>query len=344
MFPNLPSLHGFQPRFYTGSASRFYLPMQYDLVAITQPKVIALLGFGDGQAFFTFFQAARENEIACRCVAIRRSSATENADDDEAWQKGKADGEEFYGEMAEFIAGSSAELVATFPDGSVDLLLIDDCDSYDIASSEFEAWHPKLSSDAVVLVHGIYLERENGVRRFWQEISHAHPAAKFHDGIGLGIMLRAGTAPESQLFSRLFGSSDQQRELMEIYRLIADRIDSRAHQNNLERENAALRTRQIVFDTMQEELRRAQDTIDHHARVSAHLQLEQEALHGEDPEAEQVVDAEAKKIERLVVPSENLECERQDAPAQIKQNATHQNNLSLAEKFVRQIRRLLPRK
>ena len=82
MFEKLPSLLGFQPKFYTGGPTRFHLPLFYDLVASKKPKSIVTLGFGDGQAFFTFCQAAREQNIECQCVAVRRERAGEEENDD----------------------------------------------------------------------------------------------------------------------------------------------------------------------------------------------------------------------------------------------------------------------
>ncbi|MEP6708567.1 MAG: glycosyltransferase [Verrucomicrobiota bacterium] len=273
MLSELPSLRGFQPKFYTGSAGRCYLPLQYDLVAITKPKVIVLLGFGDGQAFFTFCQAVRENEIACRCVAVRRSSATENADDDEVWQKGKADGEEFYGERAEFVAGSSAELAATFPDGSVDVLLIDDCDSYEIMRDEFAAWESKLAADGIALLHGIALERSNGPQHFWSELTARYSSVAFGDGIGLGLIRNKLAAKGGVLFlDRLFDSAEASAELKNLYCLAVDRIDTQARAYRATRKNAALTTRQIWLGSLLEDRWKVQDIMDHQARVISDLE------------------------------------------------------------------------
>jgi len=48
MFEKLPSLRGFQPKFYSGGATRFHLPLLYDLVAGAKPKgrFAAELGLG----------------------------------------------------------------------------------------------------------------------------------------------------------------------------------------------------------------------------------------------------------------------------------------------------------
>src|SRR5438067_805265 len=78
MVDQLPSLLRFQPKFYSGGPGRFYLPLLYDLVASQKPKSIVASGFGDGEAFFTLCQAAREQNLECRCAALRREDFSSN--------------------------------------------------------------------------------------------------------------------------------------------------------------------------------------------------------------------------------------------------------------------------
>ena len=63
MFENLPSLRGFQPKFYCGGPMRFHLPLLYDLVASEKPKLVVTLGWSDGEGFFTLCQAASEEGV-----------------------------------------------------------------------------------------------------------------------------------------------------------------------------------------------------------------------------------------------------------------------------------------
>jgi hypothetical protein len=70
--PELPGLRDFVPKFYRGGPIRFYLPLLYDLVTAERPKRIVAIGFAEGEAFFTFCQAVREQQVECRCTAIYR--------------------------------------------------------------------------------------------------------------------------------------------------------------------------------------------------------------------------------------------------------------------------------
>src|SRR3954469_5092605 len=98
MFEKLPSLRGFQPKFYSAGPARFHLPLLYDLMADARPKRVVIVGFGDGDALFTFCQAATELKIDAECVAVRRDRSGDTAEDDGTWRDGRAAGEEFYGE------------------------------------------------------------------------------------------------------------------------------------------------------------------------------------------------------------------------------------------------------
>ena len=51
-----------------------------------------------------------------------------------------------------------------FADGSIEVLLIDDIDSGETVRQELEIWRSKLSTKALVLLHGIGLERQDSPR------------------------------------------------------------------------------------------------------------------------------------------------------------------------------------
>src|SRR5438046_9373120 len=101
MFKNLPSLLHFQPKFFVGGPARFYLALFYDLVALSRPKSIVTLGFGDAEAFITLCQAVRENRLQCRCVAVFRG-------DERDWKHDPAGGGG--GGSSDEVYGSAGQL------------------------------------------------------------------------------------------------------------------------------------------------------------------------------------------------------------------------------------------
>src|SRR4051794_22411467 len=102
MFEKFPSLLGFQPKFYLGGPGAAHLPFLYDLVANTRPRLIVMVGFGDGQAFFTLCQAMRELGSSGRCLAVRRDDGEEA--DDPSWCYAKALANKSYSNVAELRA------------------------------------------------------------------------------------------------------------------------------------------------------------------------------------------------------------------------------------------------
>jgi hypothetical protein len=50
----------FEPKFFTGGRTRFYLPLFYDIVAQEKPALIVILGLGDAQAHLAFCQTAAQ--------------------------------------------------------------------------------------------------------------------------------------------------------------------------------------------------------------------------------------------------------------------------------------------
>ncbi|MBA3881567.1 MAG: glycosyltransferase, partial [Chthoniobacterales bacterium] len=273
MFSELPSLQGFQPKFYNGNVTRFYLPLLFDLVTLSKPQNIVVLGLSDAQFYFTLCQAARETGLATSVTIIRRGRGGESAREDETWQQTVARANEFYGELAQARAGLPVQIAEEFAAASVDLLVLDDCESGEMLRAELTAWLPKVSDNGFVALHGIDLNRAHDPpREAWDEIKHTRTAAEFHEGIGLGIAaLRGSAADDSVLTAQLFGSPERQSELGRIYQLVAMRIDAAARAERLERENAVLQLRQVWLDTLLEDRWKAQDVMDHQAREITRL-------------------------------------------------------------------------
>lgn len=311
MVEQLPSLLRFQPKFYSGGPARFYLPLLYDLVAGKKPKSIVALGFGDGEAFFTLCQAVREQNFKCDCSALRRERAGEPEGDDLAWQKGKDYGEEFYGDFARFLSGSGKE--AEFKNRSIDLLIVDDCDSGNEIRDDLSVWESKLAPNGLVLVHGIVLERTDSPGDAWRKWTGARPSAKLADGIGLGITLcskRSG--PREFVLKQLFAGRKAVAELIAAYRLAGARIDAQARAGEAVRAQAALETRQVWLDSLLADRWRAQEIMDHQARAIGGLEPRFAALLADRTKAQEVMDAQAEQLKNLGTLRDALEALRLD--------------------------------
>jgi|GEM_PF-410077 len=271
MFEKFPSLSGFQPKFYLGGPVRFHLPLAYDLVATGRPKVIVTLGFGDGEMHFAFCQAAREGRLQCRLLAVRTLGSGEQGDDN-AWRGGLDYNREFYGDLSAFF-DSSPEAAVDVADASVDLLFLNDCDSYVAARPQLDHWRPKISPTGIILVHGIGTKRGQGISQLWTEIRTA-TSAEFSAGAGLGVTSAGPTA--SPVLTQLIGGTDQHSELESLYLLAAERIAAQAQAEKVSGENRMLQLRQVWLPTLLDDRIQMQETIDHLNRHIEHLGRVQE--------------------------------------------------------------------
>lgn len=338
MFEKLPSVRGFQPKFYSAGPARFHLPLLYDLMAEARPQRVVVLGFGDGEAFFTFCQAATERKTDFECVAVRRGHPGESAQDDAAWRDGRAAGEEFYGDRARFFDGSGEALNA-IADGSVDILWMDDSDAGTEIRNDLSAWESKLSPSATVLLHGLSLERDDPPAAGWSEWAGKKPHANFPDGLGLGIAA-IGKSSAASFFIK------HSEDLAVLYPMAAARIDAVARAADAERKTAAFETRQVWLDSLLTDRRKVQEIMDHQARAIGSLERRVELLLAAQEEqrghfenlrrdrakAQLIMDTQHEQLKRLVAQTDAQRTKLDTLKEQLKE---HKAILSAAKKACR---------
>lgn len=343
MFDKLPSLRGFQPKFYSGGPTRFHLPFLYDLVATAKPKRVVVLGFGDGQAFFTLCQAAAEGSADCDCIAVRRDRPGDSEEDDAGWGEGRGCGEEFYGGRARFFNEKAAAL-AEVPEASVDLLFLDDSDSGTELRDDLVAWKGKLSANAVVLGHGLLLERDDNLKSVWDEWAATQPNTVIPAGLGLGIA--AMGAASSWLLQQIVGPEAKASGIADVYALAAERIDATARVTEAGKTVAALQTRQVWLDSLLTDRRKVQEIMDYQGRAVAHLKLSVEELRGhlenlrrDRGKAQLIMDSQHEQLKQWVAKGEKLRDELEKVKAQLKE---HKEILKFAKTACRKKGRCFP--
>jgi GT2 family glycosyltransferase/glycosyltransferase involved in cell wall biosynthesis len=286
----------FEPKFFTGGPTRFYLPFFFDIVVQEKPALIVALGLADAQAHLTFCQAVVEQNLSSRCVAVRRPRADEPANDDPAWQLAQEATARFFATASQLVEADVARAAADFADRSIEVLLIDDIDSGETVRQELEIWRSKLSSNALVLLHGIGLERQDSPGNAWANFISQKAAAHFAEGIGLGVATEITAAKASRFRTALF---DQTTVLAQGYRLIAESIMDTKRARHAERRARFFEARQTLFDTIVEDRTKAQSVIEYQERCIADFNRRFEAINAARAKAQELLDESVGRIAEL---------------------------------------------
>ena len=267
--------------------TRYYLPFFSDIVAQEKPGLIVTLGLADAQAHLTTFcQAVVEQNLSSRCVAVRRPRADEPANDDPAWQLAQEATAKFFATASQLIEADVARAAADFADGSIEVLLIDDIDSGETVRQELEIWRSKLSTNALVLLHGTSLEREDSPGDAWANFIREKAAAHFAEGIGLGVATEITAAKASPFRTALL---DQTTVLAQGYRLIAESIRARQQTQRTESRARFFETRQTLFETIVEDRTKAQTVIDYQERWIADFNRRFEEINTDRAKAQELL-------------------------------------------------------
>jgi len=283
----------FEPKFFTGGPTRFYLPLFFDIVVQEKPALIVTLGLGDAQAHLAFCQAVAEQNLASRCVVVRRARADESAIDDPAWRYAEKTTTKFSANISQLVEADAVQAAVDFADGSIEVLLINDVDSGETVRQELEVWRSKLSAKALILLHGTSIERRDSPRSAWLNFVVEKAAAYFGEGIGLSIATERAAAKASPFRTALF---DETTALAQGYRLIAESIRARAQTRQAERRARFFEARQTVFDTIVEDRTKAQSVIENQERCLTDFNRKFDAINADRAKAQSVIEDQERRL------------------------------------------------
>jgi hypothetical protein len=178
------------PDVMTGSAWIEHAPFGFWIVSALRPRTIVELGVHHGFSYFVFCQAAQRLHLGARCFGIDTWVGDQHA--------GFYGGEVYdevcshnrrYDSFSRLIRSDFSDACGEFADGSIDLLHIDGCHTYDAVRRDFESWLPKLSQRGVVMFHDTAeYGNDFGVHRLWEELRRRYPHFEFRHGHGLGVV------------------------------------------------------------------------------------------------------------------------------------------------------------
>lgn len=180
-----------RPQYLYSSAWLEHIPFAFWLVESIRPKQIVELGAHYGTSYFSFCQAVANLELDTECYAIDTWSADEHqsTNNEEIYAQVATYNLQNYFSFSTLVRSTFDHALEHFDDSSIDLLHIDGLHSFDTMSHTFESWLPKLSPNAVVIMHNTNVRaRGFGVFSFFNELKRQYPHFEFSHGHGLGVI------------------------------------------------------------------------------------------------------------------------------------------------------------
>ncbi len=229
-FPPSSSLVYGSPRRLTDVDSwHEHIPFAFYAVESLRPRTIVELGTWKGDSYCALCQAVQALGSSARCAAVDSWQGDEHTGPygPEVLEELRAYHDPLYGAFSRLLQQSFDEAAAGFPDGSIDLLHIDGCHTYEAVAHDVATWLPKLSDRGVLLLHDTD-EREPGfgVWRLWDELAPGTPSFAFTHGHGLGV-LAVGANVEEQ-FVQLLRRAGRDAAVSRFFAALGERVAAAA--------------------------------------------------------------------------------------------------------------------
>lgn len=174
-----------------GSSWITHTPFAFFLVSMLRPKTIVELGVFSGQSYTAFCQAVKTLSLQTRCYGVDTWEGDDHIGsyDDSVYDELSKYNQREYSEFSSLMRMTFNEALSHFKNGSIDLLHIDGCHTYEDARNDFQLWLPKMSARGVMIFHDTFIrDLDFGVWKLWEEISGKYPSFEFYHGCGLGVL------------------------------------------------------------------------------------------------------------------------------------------------------------
>ena len=168
-----------------------HIPFAFLLVELARPSILVELGTHRGTSYFNFCEAVYLSKTNTRCFAIDTWAGDVNVGQisPRVLESLKTLHDPRYGSFSTLIQSTFDDALGQFADGSIDVLHIDGCHTYEAVRHDYETWKSKMSEAGIILFHDTYVREENfGVYRLWEELRHKFPSFEFTSSYGLGVL------------------------------------------------------------------------------------------------------------------------------------------------------------
>ena len=168
-----------------------HIPFAFWITEAIQPAVFVELGTHSGNSYFAFCQAVSQLGLRTRCWAVDTWDGDLHSGlyGEEVYRQVVEVNQREYADFSRLMRSTFDEALSEFQDHSIDLLHIDGLHTYSAVTHDFEAWLPKLSDKAVVLLHDTNAHQGDfGVYLFFDELKKRFPTFEFLHSSGLGVV------------------------------------------------------------------------------------------------------------------------------------------------------------